>query len=143
MPRTAFLDFGANGCLDLKFPHIPMIQADHKTIVVGVTGASGAMLAQAALRLLEADPRVARIHLVVTDTGARLLAHELNIVTSDAKRLPSLLIGRRAEKTEVLPNKDVGASIASGSYPVDAMVVIPCSMGTLATIATGHSDGVL
>jgi len=120
-----------------------MIQADHKTIVVGVTGASGAVLAQAALRLLEADPRVARIHLVVTDTGARLLAHELNIVTSDAKQLPSLLIGGHAEKTEILPNKDVGASIASGSYPVDALVVIPCSMGTLAGIAAGTSDDLI
>ena len=120
-----------------------MSQAENKTIVVGVTGASGALLAQAALRLLEADARVARIHLVVTDTGARLLAHELNISTSDTKQLPSLLVGARAEKTEVLPNRDVGASIASGSYPVDAMAVIPCSMGTLATIAAGTSDDLI
>src|ERR1700726_2251469 len=104
-----------------------MIQAEHKTVVVGVTGASGAVLAQSALRLLEADVRVARIHLVVTDTGARLLAHELSIATSDSKRLPSLLVGGRAEKTGVLPNRHVGASIASGSYPVDAKVVIPSS----------------
>src|SRR6266852_7302917 len=120
-----------------------MNSADHTTIVVGVTGASGAVLAQAALRLLEADARVGRIHLVVTDTGARLLAHELGIATSDAKQLPSLLVGGRAAKTEILPNKDVGASIASGSYPVDAMVVIPCSMGTLAAIAGGTSDDLL
>jgi flavin prenyltransferase len=117
-----------------------MAEAQHKTIVVGVTGASGAVLAQAALRMLEADPRVGRIHLVVTETAARLLAHELSIATNDVKKLPSLLIGIRADKTEVLPNKDVGASIASGSYAFDAMVVIPCSMGTLATIATGTSD---
>jgi 3-polyprenyl-4-hydroxybenzoate decarboxylase len=46
-----------------------MTQDRQKTIVVGVTGASGAVLAQAALRMLEADARVARIHLVVSDTG--------------------------------------------------------------------------
>ena len=92
-----------------------MSPAEHKTIIVGVTGASGAVLAQVGLRLLEADARVAKIHLVITDTGARLLAHELGIATSDAQRLPSLLIGGRAAKTQVLPNKDVGASIASGS----------------------------
>jgi len=120
-----------------------MSQGEQKTIVVGVTGASGAVLAQAALRMLEADARVGRIHLVVTDTGARLLAHELGISTGDAKKLPSLLIGEAAKKTEVLPNKDVGASIASGSYLVDAMVVIPCSMGTLATIAAGTSDDLI
>jgi 4-hydroxy-3-polyprenylbenzoate decarboxylase len=93
--------------------------------------------------MLEADARVGRIHLVITDTGARLLAHELSIATTDPKKLPSLLIGGRATKTEVLPNKDVGASIASGSYAVDAMVVIPCSMGTLATIAAGTSDDLI
>jgi 4-hydroxy-3-polyprenylbenzoate decarboxylase len=120
-----------------------MNSADHKTIVVGVTGASGAVLAQTALRLLESDGRVARIHLLVTDTGVRLLAEELGIATSDIKQLPSMLIGGRAAKTEVLPNKDVGASVASGSYPVDAMVVIPCSMGTLAAVASGSSDDLI
>jgi 4-hydroxy-3-polyprenylbenzoate decarboxylase len=120
-----------------------MNSMEHKTIVLGVTGASGAVLAQTALRLLESDGRVARIHLVVTDTGARLLAHELGIATSDTRQLASLLIGRRADKTEVLPNKDIGAPIASGSYPVDAMVVIPCSMGTLASIAAGTSDDLM
>ena len=58
-----------------------MSQSRQKTIVVGITGASGAVLAQAALRLLEADARVGRIHLVVTDTGSRLLAHELGVTT--------------------------------------------------------------
>jgi 4-hydroxy-3-polyprenylbenzoate decarboxylase len=120
-----------------------MSQAEHKTIVVGITGASGAVLAQATLRLLEADARVGQIHLVVTETGARLLAYELGISTGDTKKIPSLLIGEHARKTDVLPNKDVGASIASGSYPVDAMVVIPCSMGNLAKIAAGTSDDLI
>jgi len=120
-----------------------MAQDEYKTIVVGVTGASGAVLAQTMLRLLEADARVGKIHLVVSETGSRLIAHELGIASSDAKRLACMLIGGPAPKTEVLSNKDVGASIASGSYSVDAMVVIPCSMGTLATIAAGTSDDLI
>jgi len=120
-----------------------MANSEGKVITVGVTGASGAILAQAALRLLGADPRVARVHLVVTETGMRLFAHELGIVAPDPKQLPALILGTRATKIELLPNKDVGASIASGSFPVDAMVVIPCSVGTLAAIAGGSSEDLL
>jgi 4-hydroxy-3-polyprenylbenzoate decarboxylase len=111
-----------------------------QTVTVGVTGASGALLAQKTLALLEADARVARIHLVVTETGLRLFAEELGISSGDAKQLPARILGATPKKIEVLPNKDVGASIASGSYEVDAMIVVPCSMGTLAAIANGISD---
>jgi len=120
-----------------------MDQHEGKVITVGVTGASGAILAQVALRMLEADPRVAHIHLVITETGLRLFGHELGIIASDAKQLPQMITGTRAAKIELLPNKDVGAAIASGSYPVDAMVVIPCSAGTLAAIASGQNDDLL
>ena len=120
-----------------------MANPEGKVITVGVTGASGAILAQTALRLLEADPRVVRVHLVVTETGLRLLAHELGIVAADPKQLPRMVTATRAAKIELLPNKDVGATIASGSYPVDAMVVIPCSAGTLAGIANGTSEDLL
>jgi 4-hydroxy-3-polyprenylbenzoate decarboxylase len=112
-------------------------------IIVGVTGASGAVLAQALLRLLEADARVERVHLVVSETGLRLLATELGIAAQDLRKLPALLTGTPATKIEYLSNKDVGAAIASGSNPVDAMVVIPCSVGTLASIACGLSDDLL
>lgn len=120
-----------------------MAVSEGKVITVGVAGASGAVLAQATLRLLEADPRVARVHLVVTEAGLRLLAHELGVVAPDPKQLPQLLIGTPATKIEFLPNRDVGASIASGSYLVDAMVVIPCSVGALASIANGSSEDLL
>ena len=109
-------------------------------ITVGVTGASGAILAQKALALLEEDARVARVHLVVTETGQRLFAEELGLTSGDLKQLPSRILGRATTKIEILPNKDVGASIASGSYEVDSMLVIPCSMGTLAAVANGTSD---
>ena len=116
-----------------------MPQPQGQTVTVGVTGASGAMLAQKALALLEADARVSRIHLVVTETGQRLFAEELGISSGDSK-LATRILGKPAAKIEVLANKDVGASIASGSYEVDSMIVVPCSMGTLAAIANGISD---
>ena len=120
-----------------------MESAEGKIIVVAVTGASGALLAQTALRLLDADPRVARIHLVVTETGMRLLEHELHI-SGPLAELPERILGSSGAKShgkiETLPNTDVGASIASGSYPADSMCVIPCSMGTLSAIAGGASS---
>jgi flavin prenyltransferase len=112
-------------------------------ITVGVTGASGALLAQKALALLEDDARVARVHLVITETGQRLFAEELGLTSGDPKQLPSRILGRATSKIEILPNKDVGASIASGSYEVHSMLVIPCSMGTLAAIANGTSDDLI
>jgi 4-hydroxy-3-polyprenylbenzoate decarboxylase len=117
-----------------------MIPDKDKTITVGVTGASGAIFAQKTLALLEDDPRVARVHLVVTETGQRLFAEELGITSGDLKKLPSRILGRTPKKIEPISNKDVGASIASGSYDVDAMIVIPCTMGALSAIANGTSD---
>jgi 4-hydroxy-3-polyprenylbenzoate decarboxylase len=120
-----------------------MESAEGKIIIVGVTGASGAVLAQTALRMLQADSRVARIHLVVTETGMRLLEHELQI-SGPLADVPGRILnsagGKSQDKIEILPNTDVGASIASGSYPADGMCVIPCSMGMLAAIAGGTSD---
>ncbi len=117
-----------------------MTSAITQTITVGVTGASGAIFAQKTLALLEDDPRVARVHLVVSETGQRLFAEELDITSGDLRQLPSRILGRASHKIETLSNKDVGASIASGSYDVDAMIVVPCTMGALAAIANGTSD---
>jgi 4-hydroxy-3-polyprenylbenzoate decarboxylase len=117
-----------------------MVETQKQIVTVGVTGASGAILAQKTLLLLEEDPRVARVHLVVTEAGQRLLTEELGITSGDLKQLPARVLGRPATKIEILPNKDVGASIASGSYAVDAMIVIPCSMNTLGAIANGVSE---
>jgi len=117
-----------------------MPQPQNKIITVGVTGASGAIFAQKTLALLEDDSRVGRIHLVVTEAGQRLIAEELGIASGDLKKLPSRILGRPSKKIEVLSNKDIGASIASGSYLVDAMIVIPCTVGELASIACGNCD---
>ncbi len=117
-----------------------MTSAQTQTLTVGVTGASGAILAQKTLALLEDDPRVSRVHLVVSETGQRLFAEELDITSGDLRQLPSRILGRASHKIETLSNKDVGASIASGSYDVNAMIVVPCTMGSLAAIANGTSD---
>jgi 4-hydroxy-3-polyprenylbenzoate decarboxylase len=120
-----------------------MPQSDGLAITIGITGASGALYARSLVRLLDADPRVARVYLVVSDAGLRLLSTELSVVTADPKKLPSLLTGTAAKKIEYLPNKDIGASIASGSAPVDAMAVIPCSAGAMATITSGVANDLL
>jgi flavin prenyltransferase len=117
-----------------------MAESQGQIVTVGVTGASGAILAQKTLALLDADKRVARVHLIITDTGQRLFAEELAIPSGDLKEFPSRILGHATAKIEVLSNKDVGASVASGSYQVDSMIVIPCSMGTLAAVANGISD---
>ncbi|MGC1128704.1 MAG: UbiX family flavin prenyltransferase [Candidatus Acidiferrales bacterium] len=113
------------------------------TITLGITGASGAIYARTMLRLLDADRRVARVYLVVTEAGLRLLATELAVVVADYKKLPAALTGTAAKKIESLPNKDVGAAIASGSAAMDAMAVIPCSAGALGSIAAGVADDLL
>src|SRR5262249_28909187 len=117
-----------------------MSEPNRRTITVGVTGASGAILAQKMLALLDADARVAKIHLVITETGQRIFSEELAIPAAPANQFLTRLLGRASSKIEPLPSKDVGASIASGSYSVDAMPVLPCSVGTLAKIAAGTCD---
>ena len=120
-----------------------MTRTDRSVITVGVTGASGAVYARAILRILDADERVEHVFLVASDAALRLLATELDVVASDGKQLPSLITGTPAKKMEYLPNKDIGASIASGSAIVDGMLVVPCSAGALGSIAAGVADDLL
>lgn len=117
--------------------------AEQRAITLAITGASGAIYARAVLRLLEADRRVGHVFLVASDAGLRLLASELGVVAADGKKLPSLIAGTAAKKTEYLSNKDIGASIASGSAIVDAMAVVPCSAGAMGAIASGIASDLL
>ncbi len=120
-----------------------MTETQGHVITVGVTGASGAVYARAVLRILNADPRVQRVFFVASDAALRLLAMELGVVASDGKKLPSLIVGGTTKKIEYLPNKDIGASIASGSAIVNGMVVVPCSAGAMGSIAAGVADDLL
>jgi len=106
-------------------------------ITIAITGASGAIYARRFLNYLVADKAVSRIQLVVSTAGLRVLHEELDLGSITNTNIVEKLTGSSNEKVEVLHNGDVGASIASGSFPVDAMVVIPCSMGTLGSIAHG------
>jgi flavin prenyltransferase len=143
MVASTFLDIAETRPLDSIIQPIPMANTEGLTITVGITGASGAIFAQTLLRLLDADRRVARVFLVATDAGLRLLATELGAVAADGKKLPSFLTGTAAKKIEYLPNKDIGASIASGSATPDAMVILPCSAGAIGSIASGISNDLL
>jgi 4-hydroxy-3-polyprenylbenzoate decarboxylase len=111
-----------------------------KTVVLGVTGASGSVFAQRMLQILESDERVGKIHLVISGAGLKVLREELELEVGKSASLPSAIAGGTARKTEYLLDSDIGASIASGSYRVDGMVVIPCSTGCLAQVAHGISS---
>ena len=110
-----------------------------KSIILAVTGASGAICARRALQMLEADERVSKIHLVISGSGLKVMREELGVSVARSASIPSALAGGAARKTIYLLDSDVGASIASGSYAVDGMLVIPCTTGCLAQVANGIS----
>lgn len=110
-------------------------------LTLAMTGASGAVFAREMLRVLEADERVERVHFVASENSLRVLAEELEL--SGRNGLAEKLLGHAPAKTAQLAENDVGASIASGSYPATAMIVLPCSMGTLASIANGLAENLI
>ncbi len=108
-----------------------------KQIIVGVTGASGAVYATRLIACL--CDGGAHVHLIVTPYGRRLLKDELDIEDVSARAI----LGRENAPVTIHPYHDVGARIASGSFLTDGMIVCPCSGNTLASIAAGLSDNVL
>jgi flavin prenyltransferase len=111
-----------------------------KSIVVGITGASGSVYGQRLLARLNASSEVSRIDLVISQAGVRVVSEELGLNVAGAdRRVVRELLGEDSEKVIVHSVNDIGASIASGSYLSDAMVIVPCSMGTLGAIANGAS----
>jgi flavin prenyltransferase len=110
-------------------------------LTLAITGASGAILAREALRALEADKRVARVHFVASENSLRVLAEELGV--SGRTNLLKKLLGAAPQKTIQHVDSDIGAPIASGSHLSDGMIVLPCSMGTLATIALGLANSLI
>ncbi|BBH20994.1 flavin prenyltransferase UbiX [Paenibacillus baekrokdamisoli] len=117
--------------------------AARKRWVVGITGASGSIYGIRLIETLLASD--IDVHLVVTEAGWRVMKEELGWDTT--KRLAAfeaVFHQQMSSKQLVLhPNADIGASIASGSFQVEGMIIMPCSMGTIASIANGISDNLM
>lgn len=109
-------------------------------LTIATTGASGAIFLRHTLIAVERDPRVKVVNFIASDSALRVLAEELDL--RGRSNLVRQVLGRdrTATKIQQQSNNDIGANIASGSYPTDAMVVIPCSVGTLSRIAQGAAS---
>jgi 4-hydroxy-3-polyprenylbenzoate decarboxylase len=110
-------------------------------ITVAITGASGAVFGRVLLQALEADERVTRVNFIPSENSLRVLAEEMQI--SGRNGLAEKLIGKTSGKIHQLSENDIGACVASGSYPTAAMIILPCSMGTLAGIANGLAQNLI
>src|SRR5919201_539845 len=106
-----------------------------QNLIVATTGASGAIFLRQLLLAADADARVKTVNFIASDNALRVMAEELGI--HGRSNLVSQVMGKTSRKIQQQANADIGANVASGSYPSDAMVVIPCSVGTLARIASG------
>ena len=107
-----------------------------QNLTVATTGASGSLFLKHFLLAVERDSRVQTVNFIASDSALRVMAEEFGL--RGRSNLVGQILGRKSSrKIQLQANADIGANIASGSYPADAMVVIPCSMGTLARIANG------
>ena len=106
-----------------------------QNLSIATTGASGALFARHLLEAVERDSRVQTVNFIASDSALRVIAEELGL--RGRNNLVSQLLGRASRKIHQQSNVDIGANVASGSYPSDAMIVLPCSVGTLARIANG------
>lgn len=112
-----------------------------KIFTVGITGASGAIYGiRLVQELLKANYKV---HLIITEAGWQVFREEHHYDTSDREKLLNVLFGDGITNLYYHTLRDFTAPIASGSYQNDGMVIIPCSMGTLSSIANGASSNLL
>jgi 4-hydroxy-3-polyprenylbenzoate decarboxylase len=103
-----------------------------RRIIVAITGATGAVYGVRLLQRLSATPGV-ETHLVISDAAALTLHQEVGMQKRDVEALAHV----------VHKNREIGASVASGSFHTDGMVIAPCSMKTLAAVAHGLSDNLI
>jgi 4-hydroxy-3-polyprenylbenzoate decarboxylase len=103
-----------------------------RRIIVAITGATGAIYGVRLLQRLSATPGV-QTHLVISDAASLTLHQEVGMQKRDVEALAHV----------VHKNREIGASVASGSFHTDGMVIAPCSMKTLAAVAHGLSDNLI
>jgi 4-hydroxy-3-polyprenylbenzoate decarboxylase len=110
-----------------------------QNLTIATTGASGAIFLQQLLLAVARDKRVETVNFIASDSALRVLAEELGLKgrANLVERILNSSPNASSRKMKVQSNADIGANVASGSYPADAMIVIPCSVGTLARIANG------
>jgi flavin prenyltransferase len=106
-----------------------------QNLTIATTGASGSIFLKHLLLTLERDSRVQTVNFIPSDSALRVMAEELGL--TGRNNLVRQLISRRGNKIHQQNNTDIGANVASGSYRADAMIILPCSVGTLARIANG------
>ena len=114
-------------------PHPPP-----QNLTVATTGASGSLFLKHFLLAVERDQRIKTINFIASDSALRVMAEELGL--KGRSNLMQQLLGKSSRKFQQQSNADIGANVASGSYPAEAMVVIPCSVGTLSRIANGDAS---
>ena len=106
-----------------------------QNLTIATTGASGSLFLRHILLTVDRDPRIQIVNFIASDSALRVMAEEIGL--RGRSNLVNQLLGRASRKIRPQSNADIGANVASGSYPADAMIVIPCSVGTLARIANG------
>jgi flavin prenyltransferase len=111
-------------------PHQPP-----QNLTVATSGASGSLFLRELLLAVDRDQRLKTVNFIASDSALRVMAEELKL--RGRANLVGQLLGKASGKIQQQSNTDIGANVASGSYPADAMIVIPCSVGTLARIANG------
>ena len=116
-------------------------QSAAHVLTVASTGASGAEFTRALLLLLERDARVQAVNFIASNNALRIFAEELEI--KGRNDLVHQLLGKKSKKIRQQNIDDIGANIASGSYLTHGMIILPCSMGTLARIAHGFAGNLI
>jgi flavin prenyltransferase len=106
-----------------------------QNLTIATTGASGSIFLRHLLLLVDRDTRVQSANFIASDSALRVIAEELGL--RGRNNLITQVLGHASRKIHQQANADIGANVASGSYPADAMIVLPCSVGTLARIANG------